>query len=54
LTHELFLQMALAVPSILVLLYFPQFWGISAVWVGLSTVMTLRMLAGFWRYVLIS
>lgn len=42
-------MMALAVPSILVLLYFPQFWGISAVWVGLSTVMTLRMLAGFWR-----
>ncbi|KAG0553502.1 hypothetical protein M758_12G017200 [Ceratodon purpureus] len=42
-------MMALAVPSILVLLYLPQFWGISAVWVGLTTVMTLRMLAGFWR-----
>ena len=46
-----FVQMALSVPSTLVLLYLPTLWGISGVWVGLTTVMTLRMLAGLWRYV---
>jgi Na+-driven multidrug efflux pump len=42
-------MMTLAVPSTVVLLYLPKFWGISAVWVGLTTVMSLRMLTGFWR-----
>ncbi|KAG0623195.1 hypothetical protein M758_3G155500 [Ceratodon purpureus] len=41
--------MALVVPAMLVLLFLPKFWGISAVWVGMSTAMTLRMLTGFWR-----
>ncbi|XP_024362056.1 protein DETOXIFICATION 42 [Physcomitrium patens] len=42
-------MMAISVPSISVLLLFPNYWGISGVWAGLTTVMTLRMVAGFWR-----
>lgn len=46
------MQMAISVPSISVLLLFPNYWGISGVWAGLTTVMTLRMVAGFWRYII--
>lgn len=46
------MQMLLAVPSTLVLVFLPKYWGLSAVWVGLTAIMGLRTVAGFWRYVL--
>lgn len=38
-------------PSAVFLFVLPQIWGLMAVWLGLTLVMTLRMGAGFWRYV---
>lgn len=49
--HVLFPQIAVSVPSAVFLFVLPQIWGLMAVWLGLTLVMTLRMGAGFWRYV---
>lgn len=35
-----------------VLLYAPTKFGLQGVWSGLTLLMALRMLAGFWRYLL--
>ncbi len=43
-------QMLLVIPSGLLLLFLPKIWGIQGVWVGLTLVMGLRMVAGFARY----
>jgi Na+-driven multidrug efflux pump len=42
-------QMLLVIPSGLLLLFLPKIWGIQGVWVGLTLVMGLRMVAGFAR-----
>lgn len=46
------MQMSVAVPSAIVLLVLPKYIGIHAVWVGFTTIMSLRMLTGLWRYVI--
>jgi len=42
-------MIAVSVPSAVFLFILPQIWGLMAVWLGLTLVMTLRMGAGFWR-----
>ncbi|CAK9211428.1 unnamed protein product [Sphagnum troendelagicum] len=42
-------MMLLVIPSGLLLLFLPKIWGIQGVWVGLTLVMGLRMVAGFAR-----
>jgi putative MATE family efflux protein len=38
-----------AVPSAVFLLIVPHFWGLMAVWMGLTLIMGLRLAVGFWR-----
>ena len=43
------LQIIVAVPSVAALLLLPHFWGLPAVWVGLTLIMSLRLGVGLLR-----